>query len=252
MSGQSRSTGRDVGPARSRCRRQPCGRWSSCARSPLSPWRCSTPRPARSHFSMTDESHLTFVAASGAGADQIVGLRLPVNRGIAGWVVSSGQPIGIEDVRSDARFEMDVAMSTGYVPTSILAVPIEGTGDTLGVIQLLDPAPSPDRQDMALLGLLSSHAALCVGVPVGSPEPSTRPARRPGSRRGGESVEGSPTRRSAHRHRVARRRSSRTPGADVDQPMWSESFRPDRLPTVQGLSLPITPEWAWGTAPAAA
>jgi signal transduction protein with GAF and PtsI domain len=120
-----------------------------------------------------DETHLTFVAASGAGADQIVGLRLPVNRGIAGWVVSSGQPIGIEDVQADARFEMDVAMSTGYVPTSILAGPIEGAGDTLGVIQLLDPAPSTDRQDMALLGLLSSHAALCVEVSAGrAVEPS--------------------------------------------------------------------------------
>ncbi len=28
--------------------------------------------------------------------------------------------------------------------------------------------------------------------------------------------------------------------------MWSEPFAPDRLPTVQGLALPITPEWAWG------
>jgi signal transduction protein with GAF and PtsI domain len=127
-----------------------------------------------------DETHLTFVAASGAGAGQIVGLRLPVNRGIAGWVVSAGQPIGIEDVRSDARFELDVAMSTGYVPTSILAVPIEGAGDTLGVIQLLDAAPSPDRQDMALLGLLSSHAALCVEISAQhAAQPSTAAQRPP-------------------------------------------------------------------------
>jgi subtilisin len=28
--------------------------------------------------------------------------------------------------------------------------------------------------------------------------------------------------------------------------MWSEPFRPDRLPTVPGVDLPITPEWAWG------
>ncbi len=122
-----------------------------------------------------DESHLTFVAATGAGADQIVGTRLPVNRGIAGWVVSSGQPIGIEDVQADARFEMGVAVSTGYVPTSILAVPIEGASDTLGVIQLLDPAASSDRQDMALLSLLSSHAALCIQAsahPAGAPVPT--------------------------------------------------------------------------------
>lgn len=109
-----------------------------------------------------DESHLTFVAASGAGADRIVGVQLPVNRGIAGWVVSSGQPIGLDDVRNDARFDLDVAEATGYVPRSILAVPIDGPRDTLGVLQLLDAAPSADRQDMALLGLLSAHAALCV------------------------------------------------------------------------------------------
>jgi signal transduction protein with GAF and PtsI domain len=109
-----------------------------------------------------DESHLTFVAASGAGAERIVGVQLPVNRGIAGWVVSSGQPIGLDDVRSDARFDIDVAEATGYVPRSILAVPIDGPRDTLGVLQLLDAAPSADRQDMALLGLLSAHAALCV------------------------------------------------------------------------------------------
>lgn len=29
--------------------------------------------------------------------------------------------------------------------------------------------------------------------------------------------------------------------------MWSEPFRADRLPIVAGLTLPITPEWAWGT-----
>jgi subtilisin len=33
----------------------------------------------------------------------------------------------------------------------------------------------------------------------------------------------------------------------VSQPMWSEPFRPDQLPTLRGLPLPITPEWAWGT-----
>jgi signal transduction protein with GAF and PtsI domain len=110
-----------------------------------------------------DESHLTYVAASGVGADQIVGVQLPINRGIAGWVVSSGQPIGIADVQRDARFERAVAESTGYVPRAILAVPIEGsTGDPLGVIQVLDSATSAGRDDMALLGLLSTHAQLCI------------------------------------------------------------------------------------------
>jgi signal transduction protein with GAF and PtsI domain len=114
-----------------------------------------------------DEAHLIFVAASGAGADLIVGQRLPVSRGIAGWAVSSGQPIGVEDVQADPRFEKGVAEATGYLPTSILAVPIEGDADTLGVIQVLDAAPSSHRPDMILLGLLASHAALCVEMSAG-------------------------------------------------------------------------------------
>jgi signal transduction protein with GAF and PtsI domain len=82
---------------------------------------------------------LVFVAADGEGADQIIGLELPVGRGIAGWAVMSGQPIAIRDVRSDARFARDVAESTSYVPTSILAAPIfSRTGEVQGVIEVLD------------------------------------------------------------------------------------------------------------------
>jgi hypothetical protein len=116
------------------------------------------------------ETQLTFVAAVGAGAEQIVGVQLPVSRGIAGWVASSGQPIRVADVQSDARFDRAVAESTGYVPRTILAVPLEGVrDDTLGVIQLLDPVASTDRDDMALLGLLSTHAEACLAMAASVP-----------------------------------------------------------------------------------
>jgi signal transduction protein with GAF and PtsI domain len=111
------------------------------------------------------ETHLRYVAAVGVGADEIVGVRLPVNRGIAGWVVSSGQPIGVADVQSDVRFDKAVAESTGYVPRTILAVPLEGPeGDPLGVIQVLDPGQHGDRDDMTLLGVLAAHAERCLSV----------------------------------------------------------------------------------------
>jgi hypothetical protein len=45
-----------------------------------------------------DDEHLRFSATSGEGVAAVVGLRLPVSRGIAGWVVSSGQSIAIDDV----------------------------------------------------------------------------------------------------------------------------------------------------------
>jgi GAF domain-containing protein len=109
-----------------------------------------------------DEEHLVFRAASGAGAAEVVGLRLPVNRGIAGWTVSSGQPIVIGDVRADPRFARDVAESTGYVPRSILAAPLENSRALVGVVEVLDRTPADGRDDLALLGLLATQAALAV------------------------------------------------------------------------------------------
>src|SRR5215467_7511780 len=65
-----------------------------------------------------DGETLVFVASDGAGADEIVGVRIPVSRGIAGWAAMSGQPIAVRDVQTDARFARDVAESTHYVPTA--------------------------------------------------------------------------------------------------------------------------------------
>lgn len=85
-----------------------------------------------------DADELIYVAASGEGAHAVTGIRLPMGRGIAGWVVQSGQPLAVSDLSRDARFARDVAESTSYVPTSLLAVPIEGEDRLLGVLSILD------------------------------------------------------------------------------------------------------------------
>ncbi|PWJ54612.1 GAF domain-containing protein [Quadrisphaera granulorum] len=110
-----------------------------------------------------DEEHLVFRAASGRETQGVVGLRLPVGRGVAGWVVSSGQGIAVEDVRADPRFARDVAEQTGYVPASILAAPLPaaaGTDEALGVVEVLDRRRSPDRDDARLLSLLARQLSL--------------------------------------------------------------------------------------------
>jgi GAF domain-containing protein len=107
---------------------------------------------------------LTFHVASGAGAAEVTGLRVPADRGIAGWVVGSGQPVSVADVAADPRFAADVAASTGYVPQSVLAMPLQTDRDVLGVIELLDQrADGPaGRRDMELLGLFAEQAALAI------------------------------------------------------------------------------------------
>jgi GAF domain-containing protein len=110
------------------------------------------------------QENLTFHVASGVGAQEVVGQRVPVDRGIAGWVVSSGQPVAVADVARDPRFAADVASSTGYLPRSVLAMPLQTEREVLGVIELLDQrADAPaGRRDMELLGLFADQAALAI------------------------------------------------------------------------------------------
>jgi GAF domain-containing protein len=112
---------------------------------------------------LVDESteELVFYVASGAGAEDVTGMRIPASRGIAGYVLMSGQPIAIADVRSDPRFASDVAEVTGYVPQSILAMPLETERSTIGVISVLDRTSSGAR-DMELLALFARQAALAI------------------------------------------------------------------------------------------
>jgi GAF domain-containing protein len=111
-----------------------------------------------------DDSELIYTTAAGQGADDVTGMRISSSHGIAGLVVQSGQPIAISDVASDPRFSRGLAEQTGYVPRTILAVPVETPQRMLGVISLLDRderRPGAE-QDMALLSLFADQAALAL------------------------------------------------------------------------------------------
>lgn len=103
-----------------------------------------------------DGGHLRFAAADGTGADRILGVDLPVGRGIAGFVAMSGQAMAVADVQRDPRFARDVAESTGFVPRTIVAAPIlSGRGEVVGVLSVLDPAvDESSRWTLSVLGTL--------------------------------------------------------------------------------------------------
>lgn len=105
---------------------------------------------------------LVFLAATGPGADQVVGSNMPLSKGIAGWVVASGQALTISDTKQDTRFADDIAASTGYVPTSILAIPLQTADDVVGVLEVLDAELEPDARTSRLLELLARQATLTL------------------------------------------------------------------------------------------
>ena len=108
--------------------------------------------------------HLEFKVAHGAGQDEIIGLRIPVTQGIAGYVAMTGQPIAISKVQNDPRFNQEFAKSTGYVPRSLLATPLLYNDQVFGVMEVLDKieAPTFGMQDMELLGIFARQAAIAI------------------------------------------------------------------------------------------
>ncbi|MBI5209010.1 MAG: GAF domain-containing protein [Elusimicrobia bacterium] len=91
-------------------------------------------------------------------------IRLPLGKGIAGWVAQTGKTLNLSDAYADKRFDQDVDRRTGYRTCSILAVPLRGKqGGTLGVIEILNKREgSFSEDDERLLDAISSQVAVAV------------------------------------------------------------------------------------------
>lgn len=111
------------------------------------------------------EEALEFKVSFGSADHDLVGTKFPYDKGIAGYVFMTGQPIATSNVREDKRFDQDFAKSTGYVPNSILATPLISADDRIiGVMEVLDKIneASFDMQDMELMALFAQQAALAI------------------------------------------------------------------------------------------
>ncbi|WP_034271381.1 GAF domain-containing protein [Actinospica robiniae] len=124
---------------------------------------------ASSVFMLSEErGELVFAAVAGEGEESLVGTRIAMGTGIAGWVAASGQTIITDNVADTDHFAKDVAASTGFLPTSIMAAPLVADGECIGVLEVLDRHTVGDAgrelDDMELLGLLASQAALSLDL----------------------------------------------------------------------------------------
>ncbi|MFI5262818.1 MAG: GAF domain-containing protein [Candidatus Limnocylindrales bacterium] len=113
-----------------------------------------------------DPDRLVFRVAAGEQGAGAIGLTIPTNRGLAGYVFSTGQPLALSDVSDDPRWDRSAAERTGYVPRSIAAVPLIDREATVGVLQVLDKRGSPtfSLRDMELLAVFAGQAAAAIAA----------------------------------------------------------------------------------------
>ncbi|MEJ7730424.1 MAG: sigma 54-interacting transcriptional regulator [Polyangiaceae bacterium] len=93
---------------------------------------------------------------------EVESLRLPLGRGIAGFVARTGETVRSDDAQVDPRFEASVDKVTGYITRSTLVAPLRADpgAPVRGVVQVLNRAGGPfDADDQEYLEALGTQLA---------------------------------------------------------------------------------------------
>lgn len=107
---------------------------------------------------------LVFVVAAGSQGAGVLGLAIEPDQGVAGYVFTTGQPLALSDVEHDARFGRAAAERTGYVPRSLVAVPLLDDEGTIGVLEVLDKRGEAafDLRDVELASVFARQATVAI------------------------------------------------------------------------------------------
>ncbi|HEY9611405.1 GAF domain-containing protein [Allocoleopsis sp.] len=90
-------------------------------------------------FMLSKETGELWSKVATADGSDLVEIRIPANRGIAGYVASTGQTLNIPDAYKDPRFDPTTDKRTGYITRNILCMPVYNSkNELIGVTQLIN------------------------------------------------------------------------------------------------------------------
>ena len=116
-------------------------------------------------IALMDETtnELVYQVAEGIGSKEIVGLRLPSNQGLSGWVIENLKPAIVVDTNDDDRFNISGDERTGISTQSMICAPMQFKGEALGTIQAINPSEGAfGDQDLDLLVNLANIASSAI------------------------------------------------------------------------------------------
>ena len=103
-----------------------------------------------------NEGGLKFLTAISDVKEELLKLRIPPGKGIAGLVFSSGQPMAVSDVSSEGSFWSEADKKTGFKTITLLATPLRTGNEAVGVLEFINrpgdppyPPFTPEEMDQA-------------------------------------------------------------------------------------------------------
>jgi len=111
-----------------------------------------------------ESNELEFKVALGPKAQAVKPFRLPIGKGISGWVAQTGEAVLIPDAYSDSRFDPSFDKRSGFRTNSMLCVPMVHQSKIVGVMTLINKMDGKpfNENDQNLFTIFASQAALSI------------------------------------------------------------------------------------------
>lgn len=110
-----------------------------------------------------EAQELEFRAVTARGVEDIIGTRLSLGEGIAGWVAQQGQGAVISDAQNDPRFLPEIEQWPGLVSKSVLCAPIFSNTKVMGVLEVVSSREGKfDTDDLHILNGIGSMAGTAI------------------------------------------------------------------------------------------
>lgn len=111
-----------------------------------------------------ETNELVFEVATGESGETLREMRVPADRGIAGWVLARNEAALIADVASDERFYGQIDRSSGFQTRSMIAAPLAIRERPIGVIEVVnkrgDAGFTPRDQELTIA--FAAQAAVAI------------------------------------------------------------------------------------------
>jgi len=106
---------------------------------------------------------LYFQVATNIDEPTMRGLVVPLDKSIAGWIVTNRQPVRIEDAHKDERYYSDVEQTLGYSTKSMLGIPLITKNKIVGVLEVINKKRGRFTDpDESMLTVLGAQAAVAI------------------------------------------------------------------------------------------
>ncbi len=106
---------------------------------------------------------LEFMAAVGAGSEQLPGIRLPAGAGIAGRALREGRSLLIDDTQHDTFFYKTIDRKTGISTRRLIATPLRVKDRFIGVMEVINKRRGTfTAADVHVLDQLAPTAAAAI------------------------------------------------------------------------------------------